>query len=363
MGKLKQGVKADIAYPNNQYIGRSYIDDVILRQLNKIDEEITNKSDEISKHIINIYGEAGVGKTTTQKHIIESLVNSENNYRKGRGIPIKYLFFDLKRECLDKYSFIIRVIECLRSKYSMNDFICTTCALYKLSKSTGKEFNIDLLSQINEQINKKATKVALRTAESVKWLSNFLEIGGIILSSDNKSNKEIYDAFEKRAEITDGESFNIVKSIIRSDINAIDDNIMLYFIQDLRLMIEKLRAPIIFCIESFDIQTAGTSLWDFEVYIRELVEELSHILWIISSRDCFSEFFPGWKKTSIINIELHPFTETLTKEYVMKANLPIEISELFYKLSKGNPRRLRQLHIKYLELKERNDNYLDENNY
>lgn len=150
MGKLKQGTNSSIIhFSSNQYIGRKNIDDLILKQLSIIDEEITSNSGKISKHIINIFGESGIGKTTTQNHIIESLITSENKYRENKKPPIKYLYFNLNRGCLSKNSFIIRTIKHLRNKYSINDFICTTCALYMMSKSSGQIFDEDLLFQIN----------------------------------------------------------------------------------------------------------------------------------------------------------------------------------------------------------------------
>lgn len=363
MGKIKQPQSTHLSFTQSNYIERKNIDNIFIGEILKIEKEIKSNVDDTPYHIINIFGEAGIGKSTTQHHIIESLIPSENILRESKGFSIKYFYLDLAYKYLNTYSFILKVIESFYHKYGSNDFICTSCALYKLSLSSGQVFDSTLLHQANEHINKKASKTALNFAKSFPLLSNALEIYGILRSSDNLSNKEVFEKFEKFAETISTDSLDNVRSIVRSCNKEIEDNIIFYFAQDLRMIILKYGAPFVFFIDSFDKQKSSTSFGELERPILQLIEELPYVLWVIAGRDCLFDVSPNWKNLPIIDKELLSFSESETKEYIEKAQLPSEITQLFYKLSKGNPLCLKQLSNRFTKLKESNEDFFDESKY
>ena len=316
------------------YTGRKEIDQEFLKEIKEIDEEIRRGEEITPYHIMNNYGIGGIGKSSIQRHLIDQIIAEENIHREN---PIKCIEIDFDKKSEDDSRFfsttdertiILEIIKRMKNKYGINTFVCSLCALYKQSMVTGEIIILPTLKDFNRKEENKKTKLAAAFLKLVPGFGSivelFQEIDGVIRDPGNMSDKDVLNMFEKVAAKISEDSHNNVLNILNSNIQEIDENLMVYFAQDLRIIIQQQGAPFVFFIDTYENQIntfkdKDENLQEKERWLKYLISELPYVLWVIAGReDLIITKDKEWEEITSSNKsnEVIQFSDDEVKEYI-----------------------------------------------
>ena len=381
MGKCKQGrnLASDLTM-KYLYTGRKEIDQEFLKEIKKIDEEILREEEITPYHIINNYGIGGIGKSSIQRHLIDQII-SEENAKRNNTIKCIELDFDKKTDnssffsTTDERTIILEIIKRMENKYNINTFVCTLCALYKQSMVTGENNILSLIKDLNKKKEGKKTKLAVAFSKMIPGFGSIIEllkeVDGIVNNPENMSDEDVLNMFEKVASRISEESHGNVLNIKNSDSQEIDEKLMMYFAQDLRMIIQSQKAPFVFFIDTYEneiniFENIDENLQGKEKWLKYLISELPYVLWVIAGREnLIITNDKEWENitASTENNEVIQFTDDEVKEYMRRAKIPTALDSLFIKLSGGIPYILNILRQIYEDLDAKKENIYDEKQY
>lgn len=123
----------------------------------------------------------------------------------------------------------------------------------------------------------------------------------------------------------DNEGQELINQIFQNSKEDFDKSMSDYFLHDLKKIMEKSKAPLVVLIDSYEmlLESGKNNTEDVEMFLDTLIEDIPHVLWIISGRKKIVD--ETRKKTlSSINVREHAvglFTEQQMKEYLAKAEI------------------------------------------